>query len=169
MSALDLFVFNNPAVVDGFRPVSDRLSGGSSVAELATTRLGFARFSGVLVDDGGRGFASVRSPARNMRISDETSLALRLRGDGKLYQLHLRTNDVLDGISYRAHFIAPPRWGSLVVPFSAFVPTYRGRVIRRAPPLVRTRVCTLGFMIADGQQGPFTLDVAWVRALRMIH
>jgi len=169
MSSLDLFLFNNPEAVIGFRSVLDQVTGGRSVAHMQRMPEGNARFSGLLSLENGGGFASVRSFPRDLHIRNETHLALRVRGDGKRYQVHLRTNDTLDGISYRASILGPRNWGTVVIPFSGFAPTYRGKILKRAPPMQRDRICTVGFMVADRQEGPFTLDLAWVRALRLVN
>ena len=44
-----------------------------------------------------------------------------------------------------------------------FVPTFRGRVLSSEPPLDPARVTSVGFLIADKQDGPFQLEVAWIK------
>jgi hypothetical protein len=51
------------------------------------------------------------------------------------------------------------------LPFSEFVPTFRGRTVPGAPPLDLSRVVTVGLMISDKQAGPFRLEIAWIKAV----
>lgn len=45
-----------------------------------------------------------------------------------------------------------------------FVPTFRGRVLSDVPPLNPAKVSSVGFIIADKQDGAFRLEIAWMRA-----
>ena len=45
----------------------------------------------------------------------------------------------------------------------SFVPTFRGRVLSGAPPLDAAKVTSVGFLISDKQDGPFQLEVAWIK------
>ena len=42
--------------------------------------------------------------------------------------------------------------------------TFRGRVLTDVPPLKPTIVASVGFLISDKQDGPFQLEVAWIKA-----
>jgi monofunctional biosynthetic peptidoglycan transglycosylase len=50
------------------------------------------------------------------------------------------------------------------LPFLAFAPTFRGRVLSGAPPLDPGAVRRLGLLISDRQAGPFALELAWIAA-----
>jgi NADH dehydrogenase [ubiquinone] 1 alpha subcomplex assembly factor 1 len=45
------------------------------------------------------------------------------------------------------------------------VPTFRGRVLSGEPPLDPAKVTSVGFLIADKQDGPFRLEVAWIKTV----
>jgi monofunctional biosynthetic peptidoglycan transglycosylase len=86
-----------------------------------------------------------------------------VRGDGKHYWL--TTYTATGGpISYRTSFHPPTDWTIVSVPFDTLTPYRRGTKVPDAPPFDAAQIRTLGFLIADEQDGPFHLDVAWIRA-----
>jgi monofunctional biosynthetic peptidoglycan transglycosylase len=147
--------------------VNDGVMGG-----LTRSRISFdecaATFEGTVSLANNGGFASVRTWLGPTDLSDWDGIALSLDGGGRTFQLRLRTNDAWDGVAYRARFVAPDGEPRIVrVPFSAFQPTRRGRVLGDAEPLDPSRIEQIGFLIADGHQGDFRLRVEWIRAYRV--
>jgi hypothetical protein len=134
--------------------------GGVSASAFVPASRGIARFGGTVSLDRGGGFASVRTPPRDWDTEGASAFVLRVRGDGKTYKFTLRTGDAFDGIQYQARFMPPAgEWTELRLPVASFVPSFRGRTVPGAPPLDPARVRALGFMISDGQAGPFELLV----------
>jgi len=88
---------------------------------------------------------------------------VRLRGDGTRYWLTTYT-DPGGPISYRAPLDPPEHWTTVTVPFNTLTPYRRGTKVPDAPPFDPAQLRTLGFLIADEQEGPFRLEVAWIRA-----
>jgi monofunctional biosynthetic peptidoglycan transglycosylase len=121
-------------------------------------------FSGVLSLENNGGFASVRIVLEPRDLSDWSGLEIRARGDGRTYQLRLRTDDRFDGIAYRASFETHDgEWRTVRIPFSEFTPTFRGRMLSDVPPLDPSQVRQLGFMLADRKPGAFSLEVEFVQ------
>ena len=68
-----------------------------------------------------------------------------------------------DGVAYRHYFQTNnENWQEIRLPFSKFVPTYRGRIISNAAPLDPHTIRNLGLMISDKQSGNFNLKIAWI-------
>ena len=44
------------------------------------------------------------------------------------------------------------------------MPTFRGRLLTDVPALNPAKVTSVGFLISDKQEGPFKLEVAWIKA-----
>lgn len=161
-------------VVDFSKPLSgswiavnDGVMGGLSTSGIRETGAGSALFAGELSLENNGGFASVRTVVDATNLSDYDGLSVRVRGDGKQYRLRLRTDGRFDGIAYQARFdTAVDEWKDVFLPFSSFVPVFRGRTVRGAPALDTTDIRQISFMIADGQAGIFTLEIAWVCAGR---
>lgn len=151
---------------DTWQVVNDGVMGGLSRARFSVDE-STATFEGDVSLENGGGFASVRTRLEPVDLSRWDGIALRVEGGGKTFHLRLRTDDESDGIAYRASFVAPAGEARQVrVPFSAFEPTWRGRVPEGAPPLDPSRIEQIGFLISDEQAGPFRLQVEWIRAYR---
>ena len=91
---------------------------------------------------------------------------MRVRGDGREYQLRIRTEDGFNGVAYRWNFTTrADEWMTIEAPYREFVPTFRGRIVRGVPPIDPDSIRHLGFLIADKQERRFRLEVDWIRAL----
>jgi len=146
--------------------VNDGVMGGLSRSEFVAAEAGHASFLGEMSLENNGGFASVRGYLPNGISTDARAVELRLRGDGRSYQVRLRMGERFDGIAYWAEFDTKPGdWVVVTLPLAGFEPTYRGYRPRNAAPLALGDVRQLGLMIADKKTGPFRLDVEWIRAV----
>lgn len=145
-----------------WRSVDDPVMGGVSESAFVAAD-DHAVFTGTVSLDHGGGFASVRAPEDSYDLGDHEGLRLRLRGDDKHYWFTAYT-EAGRSISYRTRLAPPTEWTTLEVPFDTLTPYRRGTKVSDAPSFAPTQVRTIGFLIADEQQGPFRLEVAWVRA-----
>jgi NADH dehydrogenase [ubiquinone] 1 alpha subcomplex assembly factor 1 len=147
--------------------VNDGVMGGVSSGTIGVTADGVGVFAGRLSLENNGGFASVRTDLPGSDLAGLAGLALRVRGDGREYQVRLHTDGRFDGIAYAATFrTEPDRWLTVVLPFDAFVPTYRGYTPRNAPPLDPAAVRQLGLLIGDKRDGPFRLEIERIVAVR---
>ena len=163
MSSPSLFDFSSsPSSTEAWRPINDDVMGGVSESTFSSTDAG-AAFTGTVSLQHGGGFASVRAPETVRDLSDADGLRYRLRGDGQRYWCTLYTAPA-GSVSYRAPIRPPEQWTTIDVPFADLVPYRRGTERPDAPPFDPSQVRTLGFLIADEQDGPFRLEVAWIRA-----
>lgn len=146
--------------------VNDGVMGGLSRSEFVTSNAGHATFRGHMSLENNGGFASVRGYLPNGIPSGAEAIELRVRGDGRTYQVRLRMGERFDGIAYRAEFgTETDAWMLVRLPLAEFEPTFRGFRPRNAAPLDLTDVRQFGLMIADKTAGPFHLDVEWIRAV----
>ena len=144
--------------------VNDGVMGGLSSSEFVDSGHGFAVFRGDLSLENNGGFASVRGIVPSGAMGQRSGLVLRVRGDGRRYQVRLRTNRQFDGVAYMAEFqTRAGAWETIEIPFSEFEATYRGMKPRGAPELVPGEIRQLGLLIGDKVEGPFRLDVEWIR------
>lgn len=165
LAVIDLTVadFSTDQDVARWSTIDDRVMGGISRSRMVATANGTARFEGLMSLASNGGFASVRSEPGPWIAAGTEALRLRVRGDGKTYQLRLRTGDEFDGPSYGATFRAPQgEWTEITLLLRDFRATFRGREVR-AEPLAPENVRTLGLMIADEQDGEFALEIGWIR------
>ncbi|MFZ2235195.1 MAG: CIA30 family protein [Dokdonella sp.] len=144
------------AVNDGV--MGGRSSGGPTVAD------GKLVFSGELSLANNGGFSSVRSVGRDFDLNDAAAVVLRVRGDGRRYQLRLATDARYRGmaVSYGAAFdTTVGEWTLVRVPLASLEPTVRGSRLQ-GPPLDRSQVREIGLLIADKREGAFALSVDWI-------
>ena len=146
------WVAGNDGVMGG------RSRGGPQVEE------GVLTFSGVLSLENNGGFSSVRTVGRDFDFSDATAVVLRVRGDGRSYQLRLATDARFRGItvSYGGEFATEAgQWTEVRVPPADLRPSAHGFALQ-GPPLDAARVRELGLLIGDKREGPFRLEVDWI-------
>ncbi|MEQ6917524.1 CIA30 family protein [Halomonas aquatica] len=144
--------------------VNDGVMGGISKGGLHAEE-GLGVFAGRLSLDQGGGFASVRREPGDPALGKARGIRLRVRGDGRTYQLRLRTDRLPDGAAYRARFATSGEWQTLDLTWGDFETVYRGRRLDDAPPLAPQEIRQLGFLIADRREGDFRLEVASLEAL----
>jgi len=143
--------------------VNDGVMGGLSQGGPVVAD-GQMQFSGELSLANNGGFSSVRSVGRNFDLSDAAAVLLRVRGDGRRYQLRLATDARYRGtsVSYGAAFdTTAGEWTVVRLPLDSLQPTVRGLALP-GPPLDPTQVREIGVLIGDKREGPFALTVDWI-------
>ena len=83
--------------------IHDVVMGGVSSGGIERTEENTGIFSGELSLENNGGFASVRALVGRQDLSSFEGLEIRVRGDGRRYQLRLRMDDRFDGIADRAN------------------------------------------------------------------
>ena len=156
------FTSPNSDPVRSWYNIDDPVMGGVSNSTFEATDEG-AAFAGTVSLEQGGGFASVRAPESTYDLSGHEGLRLRLRGDGKRYWFTAYTT-AGGSVSYRIPIEPPTEWTTVRVPFADLTPYRRGTTVSGAPPFDPAELRAVGFLIADEQDGPFRLEVAWVRA-----
>jgi len=147
-----------------WRVESDRVMGGRSTGSAEVTE-GTLVFTGEVVTEGG-GFSSVRA-GRQVNLSGYDGIELRVRGGGRTFEL-----DVSDGtesrgreVNRRGPFPTTGSWKTVRVPFDSLEETAHGEPV--SPGLLDlSAVTSIGIYIIDGKDGPFRLEVDWIRAYR---
>jgi NADH dehydrogenase [ubiquinone] 1 alpha subcomplex assembly factor 1 len=147
--------------------VNDNVMGGLSQSQVAVdTELRRLSFSGDVSLENNGGFASTRSQWTNYNLGAFDGIALRVRGDGNIYRLRIRTEETGYGIAYTSLFdTRADTWQEVYIPFSEMVPLYRGYVVNAAGPLNPVSIRSFGLMMADKQEGTFSLEVDWINAV----
>ncbi len=154
--------FTNPDIALQLRVVNDGVMGGRSNSRFTATPDGVV-FEGMVSLENNGGFASLRCPAR---FPDGAStLQLRARGDGKRYQLLIRTELSSGAPLYRSHFVASSQWQTHQFRPQDFEAAFRGRAVA-ASPLMFSEAREIGILIGDKQAGGFRLELQQVLALQ---
>lgn len=148
----------------GWYVLNDNVMGGRSDGDFRIED-GRLYFEGRTNTDGG-GFSSIRSEPVDLDLSAYAGIRLQVRGDGRRYTWRLTTDARYYGrpIGYWADFETPEgEWQMVDVPFSRFVPRFRGSRLD-GPSLDTGTITGMGLMIYDERDGAFELALASVRA-----
>ena len=160
-----LFDFQTATNSAAWQIMNDDVMGGVSTSAFRITTNGTALFTGHVSLENNGGFASVRSLPRRTDLTGCGSFVIRVRGDGRRYKFTVRTDSNFDSPLYQTAFVtAKGEWEELRLPFNRFVPTFRGRVLNDVPPLKPAQVTSVGFLIAEKQDGPFRLEISSIKA-----
>lgn len=160
MEVTTICTFNSPVTSGRWMIVNDGVMGGTSSSRIDLNDSGVAVFSGTVSLENNGGFASTRSVLDQTDLSGHSGIVIRIRGDGNRYQFRVRTSDGFDGVAYRHNFDTEPDiWREIKLPFSDFLPTFRGRILSDVPPLDPSRIAQIGFLIAEKQEGEFRLEI----------
>jgi hypothetical protein len=159
-----VFDFHTATNTAAWQVVNDDVMGGVSTSSFRLTN-GVATFQGKVSLENNGGFASVRSLPARYDLAGCDAFVIRVRGDGLRYKFTARTDRSFDSAIYQTVFTTKKgEWEEHCLPLKQFVPTFRGRVLSGEPPLDAAKVTSVGFLIADQQDGQFRLEIGWVHA-----
>jgi monofunctional biosynthetic peptidoglycan transglycosylase len=158
-----VYDFQTATKAAAWQVVNDDVMGGVSTSSFRLTN-GVALFQGKVSLENSGGFASARSLPANHDLAGGDTFVVRVRGDGRRYKFTARTDPSFDNVIYQCVFATKKgEWEERRLPFKQFVATFRGRVLSSEPPLEAAKVISVGFLISDKQDGPFQLEVAWIK------
>jgi len=159
LELMPLFDFTDGSRASAWRPIHDGVMGGVSTGRALAGEKSVV-FEGEVSLENNGGFASFRAATRLPDLSDQDGLRLRVRGDGQVYKLSLRTDGGWDGVSWQASFLAPAAWTTIDLAFEDLEPTWRGRLVREETRFDASSIRQVGLLIADEQEGAFRLELA---------
>jgi len=164
---LVVFDFAKTSDREQWRPINDTVMGGISASQLQLTKDGNALFTGNVSLENNGGFASLQSKPSNFDFSGYEGILIRVKRDGKRYKLSIKNNTFLDSPRYQAAFNTEGGvWATIRIPFHTMVPTFRGTVLTNESTIDITKVKSFGLLISDKQEGPFRLEIDWIKAYR---
>ncbi len=157
--------FRTETVAQQWRAINDGVMGGLSSGGPNFDK-GHMTFSGVINTNGG-GFSSVRASAKPGELTDTEGLALRVKSDGRGYKVTMRTNATYGWrrISFQAPINAQNtgEWETVNISYDDLRASIFGRPIRGAT-FDKSEVVEIGIILSDGQDGPFSLEIASIKA-----
>ena len=115
-------------------------------------------FKGQLSLQNNGGFSSARRLASE-DFSKSKGIRLTVKGDGRSYQMRLRQGMSFDGIAWRREFSTDGSVQIFEFTFEEFEPVFRGRLVRNAGDISPALISQIGFLIADKNEEPFSLQL----------
>lgn len=146
--------------------IHDTVMGGRSVGRLSSTDDGTMRFRGNVSLENNGGFASFRSRSLDLDLEGTEGVEIRVKGDGRTYIFSTERSDVgLFGGGYWQRFdTEKDSWITVRLPWSAFVPTSFGEVVKSAPKFAPAMLQSMGVYLYDKKAGPFNLEIDSIAA-----
>lgn len=159
-----LFTFDGADAGAPWRVENDGVMGGRSQGFVEVAD-GALVFTGEVVTEGG-GFTSVHA-ASQADLSGYDGIELRVRGGGRTFALNVDDGTRSRGreVTRRGPVPTSDSWETVRVPFASLEESAHGEPVS-ADPLDRSAVQSIGIYIIDGNDGPFRLEVDWIRAYR---
>ena len=159
--------FADPAMANLWRSIDDTVMGGVSQGDFEILAEGIGVFSGELSLENNGGFSSVRRNVSDLDFSGVEAIALRVKGDGRRYQLRFSMDRSVGSdartVFYKADFDTQPnQWQTISLPLRSFEPVFRGRMVEDAPALAAERIQEIGLLLAGEQSGEFRLEIDWI-------
>ena len=161
-------VFSFDEVGTPWSSVNDNVMGGISQGGFSWDPAGYGVFLGALSLANNGGFSTIRSEARDLGLGDSDGIVLRVRGDGRTYNLNLLASDNRFEIgNWRVPLpTTAGEWTEVRVPFDRFVFTVMGRQVRGKGSLDSADVRSISFSISDKNETPFRLEIDSIGAYR---
>ena len=157
-STLDIFTiykFNKNTNTRDWQIVDDVVMGGQSNGNFKINSDGFGEFYGEVSIENNGGFSSIRHNFEKISVNSYTTIKLRVKGDGKNYQLRIKAND-RDFYSYITTFETSGQWEYIQIPLKSLYPSFRGRKLN-LPNFQSDFFEEISFLIANNKSENFKL------------
>ena len=157
------FQFTGVDAAPAWPSTNDGVMGGLSQGRATIDAEGL-HFAGTLSLENNGGFSSV-STYVSYDLSEFEGVRLKVKGDGRSYQIRFQSDALYRGrwpVNFGAEFATKAgEWTEVFVPFTALTQSWRGRQLTEYT-FNATDIRRIALMLADKQQGPFSLTVAWI-------
>ena len=156
--------FTSDEALKAWTSVNDGVMGGVSKGGFKRSEQGTLIFSGELSLANNGGFASVRMKETDLGLAGTSELVVKAKGDGRTYWVDVRFADQMGASSYRAFLpTTAGEWKETRLPFADFKLQAFGRELP-LKPINPASIASVGFTLADKKEGPFSLEVEYVKA-----
>ena len=157
-----IFEFDQQSDATRLRIVNDNVMGGRSTSR-GNIAGGQLSFSGNISLQNNGGFASIRSNPSALGLNANSTIVLRVKGDGRRYKFNLYTPNRQTAFSYQMDFgTVAGQWVEVRLPVRNFVAHSFGRQLQGVP-LNPANVQSVGILLGDKRQGAFQIAVDWIR------
>jgi monofunctional biosynthetic peptidoglycan transglycosylase len=144
--------------------VNDGVMGGLSRGIFQYTENGTGVFRGDLSLENNGGFSWLKAVNSDMDIKDSEGIKIRLKGDGRKYALTLKNPD-RRRVMYFASFFETreEEWQEIELPLKSFKGYFYGQNVNAVSSMNRENMKEIGIILLDKKQGPFQLEIDWVK------
>lgn len=150
-----IFDFNKDSNIENWSVVDDGVMGGRSKGSMGLSPEGHGLFQGRVSLENNGGFSSVRYRFDRIEVEKNSTIKIRLKGDGKRYQFRVK-NALGEYYSYMAYFESSGQWEEVGITLKDMVPTFRGRKLNQ-PNFSHSQIEEIAFLIGNKKAETFHL------------
>jgi hypothetical protein len=150
-----IFDFNKDSNIQGWRVVDDVVMGGLSSGRFTLSPDGFGLFEGEISLENNGGFSSINYRFKKLKVTKNSNLIIKLKGDGKNYQFRVK-DDSSHAYSYIIPFATSGEWQEIKIPLKDMYPSFRGRRLD-LPHFSEEHIEELFFLIGNKKPEKFKL------------
>ena len=154
-----LYDFNSASQGDWYI-VNDGVMGGLSEGNFNINDKGHGVFTGHVSLDNNGGCTSIRHRVKETEIQEAKEIVLKVKGDGKRFQLRLKENRE-EYYSYVNYFETNGKWQTISMPLKDFYPTFRGRKLSM-DNYNGDQIEEISILIANYKEEDFTLEIDYI-------
>jgi NADH dehydrogenase [ubiquinone] 1 alpha subcomplex assembly factor 1 len=155
MASQIIFDFNKSSNIKNWIVIDDVVMGGKSSGSFKLNSDGYGVFVGDISLENNGGFSSVRYRFEKILINKSTKISIIIRGDGKKYQLRIKSNSG-DYYSYISPFSTTGEWQEIEIPLKDMYPSFRGRKLDQ-PNFSNDAIEEITFLIGNKNKEKFQL------------
>ena len=150
-----IFDFNKDSNIQDWKVVDDVVMGGRSNSSFTISPDHFGLFAGQVSLENNGGFSSVKYQFKKLKVAKNSSIIIKLKGDGKNYQLRIK-DDSNTYYSYIIPFTTTGEWQEIKIPVKDMYPSFRGRNLD-LPNFSEDYFEEIVFLIGNKKQEKFKL------------
>jgi hypothetical protein len=155
-----IYKFDKNSSPRDWRIIDDGVMGGLSEGNFKINADGHGQFYGQVTLENNGGFSSIRHICDKLSTASYNSIKIRIKGDGKSYQLRIKSN-ARDYYSYITTFKTSGEWEEIKLPLKNFYPSFRGRTLN-FPNFDQENIEEISFLIANNKEEKFVLLLDYV-------
>lgn len=121
-----LFDFSKEVDLSEWYILDDGVMGGLSQGNFIINDEGNGEYYGDISLDNYGGFSSLRYQCSNTQLNEKKHIELRIKGDGKKYQVRIKSNSY-DRHAYIYYIETSGKWETITVPVNEMFASFRGR------------------------------------------
>jgi hypothetical protein len=140
--------------------VNDGVMGGLSKGQFTISKEGHGVFSGNVSLENNGGFSLIQHRPTTLNVKKYSSLVVRLKGDGKKYQVRLKTN-ASDYYNYAVSVQTTGEWETISIPFDTMLPQFRGRLLNTSS-FPGEQIEEVALLIGNKKAEEFRLQIDWI-------
>ncbi|PKQ61756.1 CIA30 family protein [Labilibaculum filiforme] len=155
-----LVEFNSTSNISDWFVINDTIMGGKSDSGFYLNKEGDAVFKGNISLENKGGFSMLKHRLLPINVAKYDTIALKLKGDGKRYQVRLKSNSE-EQHAYASYFVTSGNWQIIEIPLAELHPTFRGQKLQIAnyPNKILEEIAIL---IGNKKAESFHLELKWI-------